>query len=193
MSEAWFGPASPESGGARAPFSASRTPAARLRPTTAGAPPLPEVEVIAVQAPGREGRMKEAPIVDSRELVARLTDAIAPRLRPPRVFLRPQHGRASSPMRWRASCCAARRPCPRTFYVPAAARRRCPNPARCCHRLPDGEFVEELNRRFGGLPAAIVEEPELLELFLPVLRADVTLLETHVFTAETPLDVPMSA
>ena len=42
---------------------------------------------------------------------------------------------------------------------------------RALHRLPDRELVEELGA-LGGLPAAVAEQRELLELFLPIIRSD---------------------
>ena len=191
MSEAWFVRPRPN-------------PAARARlfcfPHAGGAASayygwgaaLPEVEVVAVQAPGREGRMKEPPIVDSRELVSQLTDAIAPSLDRPVCFFGHSMGalvayEVARELRRRGA------PMPAHLYVSGRRSPTLPESGPLLHPLPDGEFIDELNRRFGGLPAAIVDEPELLELFLPVLRADVTLLETHVFRAEAPLDVPMSA
>lgn len=45
------------------------------------------------------------------------------------------------------------------------------------HHLPDAEFVDAMNRRYQGIPAEIIEQPELLELLLPPLRADIRALE----------------
>jgi medium-chain acyl-[acyl-carrier-protein] hydrolase len=61
------------------------------------------------------------------------------------------------------------------------------------HVLPDREFVAEINRRYGGIPDAILRDPELMALFLPCLRADVTALETHQYQPSEPLHCPVSA
>jgi len=46
------------------------------------------------------------------------------------------------------------------------------------HPLPDQEFIAAMNRRYQGIPAGILKHPDLLELLLPALRADVEALET---------------
>jgi medium-chain acyl-[acyl-carrier-protein] hydrolase len=56
--------------------------------------------------------------------------------------------------------------------------------------LPDGEFLERL-RRYGGTPEDVLGQPELMELLLPVLRADFTLIETWTDPGHAPLDVPL--
>jgi surfactin synthase thioesterase subunit len=47
------------------------------------------------------------------------------------------------------------------------------------HGLPDDEFVTAIDRGYGGVPAAVRDEPELLALLLPGLRADVRAYETY--------------
>lgn len=37
--------------------------------------------------------------------------------------------------------------------------------------LPDNAFVKEL-RRFAGTPEEVLQNPEMMEVFLPLLRAD---------------------
>jgi medium-chain acyl-[acyl-carrier-protein] hydrolase len=58
--------------------------------------------------------------------------------------------------------------------------------------LPGDAFVRELCRRYDGIPRPVLESPELLELLLPALRADMTLTETYEYVADEPLDVPIS-
>ena len=60
------------------------------------------------------------------------------------------------------------------------------------HPLPDREFVAELDR-LGGMPAEILAEPELLQVLLPIVRADVTLAETHTRSPGPPLACPILA
>lgn len=60
------------------------------------------------------------------------------------------------------------------------------------HALPEAEFVAEL-RRLNGMPEEILENAELMQLLLPILRADFEICETYVYQADEPLDCPLSA
>src|SRR5262249_17772973 len=57
---------------------------------------------------------------------------------------------------------------------------------------PDSEFLEQL-RRLDGLPAGALENPDLLEYALPVLRADAALSRSYVYTPGPPLPLPIFA
>ncbi|MFC5701154.1 thioesterase II family protein [Cohnella faecalis] len=56
------------------------------------------------------------------------------------------------------------------------------------HALPRDEFMAEVTE-IGGTPPQFFEEPDLQELFLPVLRADFKIVETYRFMEKSaPLD-----
>lgn len=57
----------------------------------------------------------------------------------------------------------------------------------------DADFVEQVQVRYGGIPAPILENPEVLELLLPALRADVEALERYVHLPGEPLRCPVVA
>ena len=59
--------------------------------------------------------------------------------------------------------------------------------------LSDTEFVEEIMRRYGGIPPEILREKEILALLLPTLRADIAALETHQPPRRAPLSCPIVA
>ena len=59
------------------------------------------------------------------------------------------------------------------------------------HALPDAEFLDELQRRYGAVPDAVRREPELLALLLPGLRADVRALETYRIADDTRIACPV--
>jgi len=65
-----------------------------------------------------------------------------------------------------------------------------PNPPY--HQLPNAEFMVEL-RRLNGTPEAVLQNAELMQLFLPILRADFAIMETYSYTIEELLDAPISA
>ena len=73
-----------------------------------------------------------------------------------------------------------------------AGRQAPPIPDRTTARydLPEPEFIEEL-RRLNGTPPEILEQPELMRLLVPLLRADFELCQTYVYEPGAPLDCPM--
>lgn len=50
---------------------------------------------------------------------------------------------------------------------------------------------EEL-RHLNGTPKAVLENDELMQLFVPILRADFAVLETYHYTPEPPLNCSIS-
>ena len=60
------------------------------------------------------------------------------------------------------------------------------------HGLEEQAFLKGLQARYSGLPAAILDNPEALALFLPALRADFAAYESHVYWTEPPLSCPIS-
>jgi surfactin synthase thioesterase subunit len=84
---------------------------------------------------------------------------------------------------------------PQPGHLVVSARRppHLPGPEAPLHVLPDPEFVAEVGRRYGGMPAEITQHADLMELLLPPLRADVRALETHRPPARAPLPCPISA
>src|SRR5207249_732249 len=59
------------------------------------------------------------------------------------------------------------------------------------HDLPDPALIDVLSR-LGGTPQAILQHTELMKVMLPILRADLTLCETYVYTPEPPLNCPIA-
>ena len=59
--------------------------------------------------------------------------------------------------------------------------------------LDDGPFVEAVQKRYGAIPKVLLDNPAVLEVFLPTLRADFRLLDRYAYVDEPPLDVPIVA
>ena len=55
------------------------------------------------------------------------------------------------------------------------------------HPLSDDQFLREIER-IGGTPKEVLETPALMEIFLPILRADFELIETFEFPGKGRLD-----
>jgi medium-chain acyl-[acyl-carrier-protein] hydrolase len=54
------------------------------------------------------------------------------------------------------------------------------------HHLSDKDFIEII-KKYNGLPLEILEDSSLLNLFLPIIRADFKLLETYTYDEKLPL------
>jgi surfactin synthase thioesterase subunit len=48
-----------------------------------------------------------------------------------------------------------------------------------------------LEQRYGGLPSAILRDQEMLDFYLPILRADLGLIENYRYQEKAPLSCPI--
>jgi len=58
--------------------------------------------------------------------------------------------------------------------------------------LSGAEFVDAVQERYAGIPAPVLNEPELMELLLPVLRADFSAYEDYEFANTALLRCPVT-
>lgn len=63
---------------------------------------------------------------------------------------------------------------------------------RPIHALADDRFLDAVER-LGGTPDGALRDPEMLRMYLPLLRADLRLAETYTRLPGLPLDVPIAA
>lgn len=82
-------------------------------------------------------------------------------------------------------------PVPLHLFVSGRKSPTCGSEERL-HTLPAMEFLRGV-MAYGGIPRDILKEPELIKMFLPVLRADFTAVENYVYRPESPLRIPVTA
>ncbi|MER7475272.1 thioesterase domain-containing protein, partial [Micromonospora sp. NPDC000018] len=148
-----------------------------------------DVEVLPVQLPGRENRISE----DPEFRVADVASAIADRVRGPyAIYGHSMGGRVGFEVVRELR--RAGRPLPLRLYVGGA---RAPHvTAASLFDGLSGVDDDELLRRLGaggGLPAELLAHPELVELLLPLLRADFGRVDSYRYTPGEPLPVPIVA
>jgi medium-chain acyl-[acyl-carrier-protein] hydrolase len=149
------------------------------------------MEVVAVQLPGRETRMREPLFTDVRALVPELLNALAPSLDMPFAFFGHSMGALISFELARALRKAGNAHLLHLF-VSARSAPQVVNGEEPIYHLPTPEFINKL-RQLNGTPDIILQNAELREMIMPILRADLALNERYVYTHEAPLDVPISA
>lgn len=154
-------------------------------------PLRPEIEVCAVQPPGREERIGEAPISSLRTLIAALVEHTASVRAAPYAFF----GHSVGALVAFELARALRRegePLPVHLFVSGAVAPHLPDTDPPLASSSDAELLARL-RQHRGTPSAILEHPELMELILPTLRADLALRDGYRHEGEPPLDLPITA
>src|ERR1700733_1622710 len=151
----------------------------------------PRLEVWAAQLPGRADRLHVPPLSSIPTLVDALVQALAPYLGTHFAFFGHSMG-AVLAFEIAGALDARGLRMPEHLIV---SGRRPPGVSSSepdMHRLPDEEFVAEIDRRYGGIPPQLRHDREVMALLLPGLRADITALETYRPAARPPLVLPIT-
>jgi medium-chain acyl-[acyl-carrier-protein] hydrolase len=164
--------------------------AASLFAPWAGA--LPEtIELVAVQPPGRAERLFEPPHATMAALVEALLTALMPLIDRPFALFGHSMGALVSFELARALRRAGG-PAPAHMIVSGHRAPQLPSARPPTHRLPEPEFLAEL-QRLNGTPPEVLAHQELMQLLIPLLRADFAICETYAYTEAPPLACPILA
>lgn len=148
----------------------------------------PDVELLAVQYPGREERYGEAPAASLEAMAACIAEACAGLDERPLALF--GHSMGAAVAYEVALALQGRGRAPLHLFVSAH-----PPPHRqrggSLHRQADAALLADVRRQSDGLPWAL-DEPAVRELFLPALRADYRLIERYRRERVEPLDCPVS-
>jgi medium-chain acyl-[acyl-carrier-protein] hydrolase len=136
------------------------------------------VELVAAQLPGRESRLREAPLDSIAEIVAGMLPSVAGAADLPLALFGHSMGALIAYELALALEAGAGR-APAHLFLSARRPPDEPDPEAPVHHLPDPQFLDELQSRYGAVPPAVRQEPELLALLLPTLRADIRALESY--------------
>lgn len=82
-------------------------------------------------------------------------------------------------------------PPPRRLLVSGCPAPPMATPTQTTHDLSDAEFTESL-RKLRGTPEELLENEELLELYIPIIRADYVILDHYEAPPPKPLDCPVT-
>lgn len=151
----------------------------------------PSVAVCPAHLPGRGRRLTEKAYTSARTIVAAAAEAISPHLDLPFAFFGHSMGALIS---FELARHLRRRnlPLPKHLFLSGRGAAQLGVRERITYNLPANEFAEEL-RRLNGTPREVLEHQELMELMIPLLRADFEVCQTYVYTQEPALDCPITA
>jgi surfactin synthase thioesterase subunit len=137
-----------------------------------------DVELLVVQLPGRESRLREPPFDNIPDIVEAIGPMVADASELPYALFGHSMG-ALVAFELALALEAGTGRGPDHLFVSARRPPDEPEPDPLVHTLPDEAFVDELQRRYRAIPDAVRQEPELLALLLPTLRADIRAIERY--------------
>jgi medium-chain acyl-[acyl-carrier-protein] hydrolase len=153
---------------------------------------LPEdIDVCPVQYPGRENRFMEPLFIEIKPLVEAAAEALCRRLDRPFAIFGHSLGalvafELARIFRDRYSAY------PVHLFVSGHQAPQVDFDREPIHALPHEQFIKKL-REFNGMPKEVLEHDELMEIMVPVLRADFAMAETYFYEKDAPLDCPITA
>jgi medium-chain acyl-[acyl-carrier-protein] hydrolase len=148
------------------------------------------VEVCPVQLPGRDSRITEPLCTEINQLVRDMGQALAPYLNKPFALFGHSMGALIA---FELARYVRKEYSAQPLHLFASGR--------CSPQITNEPFdlkqfdseLPEMLRRGNGTPEEVLEDPELMELVLPVLRSDWTLCKSYIFTSEPPFSFPITA
>jgi len=151
----------------------------------------PFIGVYAVQLPGRGKRLLEPSFTRMLSLIEALAKALEPHLSTPFAifghsmgaligFELIRHLRRSYNIQ------------PVYLFVSGSCPPQEIRVEQAIYDLPEQHFIKEVRLR-KEIPEEILNQPELLSLVLPALRADFQVFHSYVYTSEPALDCPITA
>lgn len=148
------------------------------------------VELCAIRLPGRETRLAESSFSDSVLLVREMADVLAEDCDMPYAIFGHSMG-AILAYEFAQELRSRGLKQPLFLFLSGRVAAHLKLPAKPLHDLPFAQFIEALEARYGGLPQELLQDQEMLDFYLPILRSDLRLIETYRYQAKDPLDCPL--
>jgi medium-chain acyl-[acyl-carrier-protein] hydrolase len=150
------------------------------------------IELVAVQLPGREGRVRDAFSTSMEDLTGGVVEAMKPLLdKPYAVFGHSLGALVGFEVIRELRRRGLQQP---LLFIPAG--RRGPQVDKKeppIGSLPEEEFIAELRKEYGDHIGHVLDSAELREAFIPQIRADFVLSESYGFRNGKLLDCPIVA
>jgi surfactin synthase thioesterase subunit len=149
-----------------------------------------QIDLSLVHLPGRGKRLQEQAFTRAIPLVNAIADHVGPLTASPYALYGHSMGALIA---FELTRELLRRRCagPQHLFVSGHRAPQVPRTGRTTFRLPHDEFIGELSK-LNGTPKEVLDNPELMELFIGLLRADFELVETYEYHPAAQLSCPIT-
>lgn len=140
------------------------------------------IDMVTLELPGRGKRLAEPLLSDMHAMAADLYQQLLPHIRSPYVL----YGHSMGAMLGNLLVHRLKgewKQLPLHFFATGCAAPVFNDQRRQLHLLSDEQLMSEL-KTMGGMPDALLADPELIEFFLPVIREDMKALETYRYQSQ---------
>jgi|SRR5579859_4299095 len=149
-----------------------------------------QIDICPVHLPGRGKRMTEQAFTRIVPLVNAIADHVGPLTGSPYALYGHSMGALIA---FELAHELLRRRCagPQHLFVSGHRAPQRPRTGRALFRLPHDEFIGELGK-LNGTPREVLDNPELMELFIGPLRADFEIVDTYEYHPAAQLPCPIT-
>ena len=148
-----------------------------------------QIDLCLVHLPGRGRRFRERPFTRVTSVVNAIANHLPPLTGVPYALYGHSMGAIIS---FELSRELFRRGVgPRRLFVSGNRAPQFPTAEPITYNLPHDGFIAEL-KRLNGTPQEVLDSPEMMELFMDVLRADFELVQTYEYGPGEPLACPLT-
>lgn len=148
------------------------------------------IEVVPALLPGRESRVRQPGFTAADQYVEVLAREIFPYLDKPFGLFGHSMG-AIIAFELTRRLRDERGLEPKHLFISGRRAPRIPRRDPYVHDLPEPEFIAELER-MNGTPQEVLAHKELMELMIPLLRADFSVCHTYTYAPGQPLRCPIT-
>jgi surfactin synthase thioesterase subunit len=149
----------------------------------------PGIDVLAVQYPGRQDRHLEPPLASLTHLARAVAEELAGAPQRPYAFFGHSMGAVIA---YETARVLAEFDLPAPGHLILSGRGAPSSEPRTRDRLDGDTVLLTEIRRLGGTGSRVLEDPELLEMVMPTLRADYGALGAYRWQPGPPLDIPLT-
>lgn len=148
------------------------------------------ISMVPLELPGRGQRMALPLLGDIQQMAADLQQQIQPHIQQEYILYgHLMGGMLGNLLLHRLKAAGSRLPV--RFIITGCGSPKTNHLRTIRHVLPDPAFREEL-RQLGGLPDEILENDDLMEFFLPIIREDMKALELYQYQPLGKYEVPLT-